>query len=751
MLDKPDEEIKETRSVKDVYKNKTNNPLNKDKKLTNWKNEPTIDKLKLDYTNAQSSHSMQTAKIDSWLDNLNITGSAKLPKAKNKSMVQPQLIRKQAEWRYAALSEPFLSTPDLFELSPVSHEDRKAAHQNGLVLNNQFQTKLDKVKFIDEYVRSAVNEGVAIVRLGWCFKEEEVEEEVPQFVYTPVGEEQQEQYAQMLEQVAAMEESAPDSFATQEDELKEAVRIMNEEGQLVLVEVEDYVTEKVMKTKVNKPELTVCDYRSVIIDPTCQGDLDKASFLIYSFVSSHAELKADGKYKNLEKLKENNESALALPDDYNDHNYSNDFSFSDVPRQKLMVYEYWGYYDIHDDGIVVPIVATWVGGQLIRMEENPFPDGGIPFVVVPYLPVKGSLYGEPDGVLLEDHQKIIGAVTRGMIDLLGKSANSQTGMPKNMLDSTNKTKFEAGQDYMYNPQSGLNPQTHVYQHKYPEIPNSALTMLGHINADAESLIGVKAFSQGGISGNGLGDTAASVRGALDAASKREMGILRRLSNGIIKIGRKIIAMNAEFLEEEEIVRITNEQFVKIRKDDLAGNFDLKLTISTAEADNAKAQELAFMLQTMGNTLPPEMGNILLSEIAKLRNMPDLARTIEEYQPQPDPMQEEIQQLTIEKLKAEIELLKAEAQERGTKGMVNESKVPVEAARAAKLQNEADNKSLDFVQNEDGTKHQRELEREQQRGLNQLDNMVKSREMEADNNLLSKSVDALLNPKPTNNF
>ena len=117
----------------------------------------------------------------------------------------------------------------------------------------------------------------------------------------------------------------------------------------------------------------------------------------------------------------------------------------------------------------------------------------------------------------------------------------------------------------------------------------------------ESLTGVKAFSSG-ISGQALGNTATGVRSAMDAASKRELGILRRLADGINQIGRKIISMNSEFLSDEEIVRVTNEEFVAINREDLGGMYYIKLNISTAEADNEKAQELSFMLQTMGLSL-----------------------------------------------------------------------------------------------------------------------------------------------------
>lgn len=686
-----------------------------DKKLTKWKSEPTLRELKEDYLNAKSAHDAQVIKIDAWLDALNVAGPHKIKTRKNKSSVQPQLIKKQAEWRYAALSEPFLSSPKLFQVNPVSWEDRKASQQNALVLNNQFDTKIDRVKYIDEFIRAAVNEGTAITRIAWRFQEEEVEVEKPTFQYQEMP--MNEEVMQKIQELQQLKQTQPDSFSQMDNSTKETLRIYEESGRLMAVEETGTETVTETKTVVNQPDLSICDYKSVIPDPTCEGDITKANFVIYKFESSYAELKATGMYEDLKELLEDNKkeddgSILALDDSkIDDVDSTGNFTFADNSRKKFTVYEYWGFWDTTGEGDLTPIVATWVNNTLIRMEENPFPDGKVPFIFTPYLPVKGSLYGEPDGALIEDHQKIVGAVTRGIIDLLALSANSQMAMPKGILDSVNKRRFDNGEAYEYNPTMGMNPQHAIFNHKYPELPGSALQVIQMMNLDAESLTGVKSFSNAGITGGSLGDTAAGVRGALDAASKREMGILRRLASGVTQVGRKIISMNAEFLEEEEVVRITNEQFIPIRKDDLQGNFDLKLTIATAEVDNAKAQELAFMLQTMGNSLPPGQSNIILSEIARLRNMPDLAKQIEDYKPEPDPIQEQLQQLEMQKLQAEIQLLQAQAAEAGAKSQVQGAKVAVEQARAEDMSSNAAKKSLDFMAEQDGTKHQRELEKE----------------------------------------
>ena len=689
-------------------------PMEAPKPLVDWKNAPKLQNLKQDYLDAKSTHDAQVNKIEGWLDNLNVTGKALVKTPDGNSKIVPKLIRKQAEWRYSALTEPFLSTTDLFNVAPVTWEDKDAAKQNELMLNHQFNVHIDKTHFIDEFVRAAVDEGTVIVRTGWEFSEEEYEEEVPVVQFQP-----NEAFGETLQQIQQLQAENPTRFDIDvPDELKQAVEISMQQGFPMEPVVVGSEIQTKTRTVYNRPTLSVCDFRNVIIDPTCYGDIDKASFVIYSFESSLSELEKDGRYKNLNMVNVDTSSILGMPD-HATTDGSKNFNFSDKPRKKFVVYEYWGYWDIDGSGIVKPFVASWVGDTLIRMEENPFPDKKIPFVVCSYLPVKRSVYGEPDGSLLEDNQKVIGAVTRGMIDILGKSANGQTGIRKDMLDATNRRKFEKGMDYEFNP--GVDPRVGVFMHTYPEIPNSAQFMLQLQNMEAESLTGVKSFTQG-VSGQSLGQVAVGVRGALDAASKRELGILRRLSNVILKIGRKIISMNSEFLSDEEVVRVTNEEFVKIDRKDLAGNFDIRLSISTAEEDNAKAEELAFMLQTGASSADPGEVRMIRAEIARLRKMPDLAKKIESYQPPPpDPIQQQLQQLELAKLEAEVALLQAKVANEQATAQLNEAKIGTEQAKAANLSSDTDIKNLDFVEQESGVKQERakELHGEQARSQAQL--------------------------------
>lgn len=671
--------------------------------LTTWAKEPTLKDLQSDYESARQNHDSQSSLISEWLDYLFIRGKAKMKEDPNRSTVQPALIRKQAEWRYANLSEPFLSSPDMFNVKPVTWEDRNAARHNSMVLNHQFNNRIDKQYFIDTMVRTAVDEGTAIVKIGWKYRTEMVKEHQPVYhiIPDPSPEAQQE-----MVRIDGLYNDSPSQFNELPEEWQTAYKVSVETGTISTPVVKDWVEVEVEKTRENRPTVEVCDYRNVIIDPSCGGDLENAQFIIHRFEASMSDLKADKRYKNLDKLAPLAQTILGEPDAAIKQDGLQTFEFMDKARRKFIVYEYWGFRDIDGSGIVKPFVAAWVGNVKIRMEHNPFPDQKLPFVTMAYLPVRGSVYGESDGSLLIDNQKVVGAISRGMIDVMARSANGQIGIAKGALDAVELRKFNNGENYQFNP--GNDPRLAIFMHKFDELPASAQFMIESQNMEAESITGVKAFSAG-IAGQALGDTATGIRGALDAASKRELGLLRRLSSGMCKIGRKIIAMNQEFLDEVEVVRITNEHFVEVRKDDLAGQFDLELTISTAEEDNAKAQELAFILQTVGPNTDPEMTKMIMGDIARLRKMPDIAHKIENFQPQPDPYQQKIQELEILKLQAEIATEQARAASFGAQANLNTQKINTEGAKANHLQAAADMEGLKFVEKESGTEHERAMD------------------------------------------
>jgi len=190
-----------------------------------------------------------------------------------------------------------------------------------------------------------------------------------------------------------------------------------------------------------------------------------------------------------------------------------------------------------------------------------------------------------------------------------------------------------------------------------------------------------------------------------------------------RVGKKILAMNGQFLDGTQFVKVTDDEFQEIDPDDITGEYNLVLDISTAEADNEKASELAFMLQTLGNNAPFEVTKMLLIDIARLRKLPSLVKQLQEWEPQPDPMQQQMQELEM-RLKA-AEVMEVEAKAKG-----HMAKAEKDLSDARRIGSDADLKDLDFVEQETGTKHARELENMSQQSKGNIKHAIVKNALEA---------------------
>jgi hypothetical protein len=624
----------------------------------NIKKAELLSALKADLKAADLLKRDQDAIMSKWKAEYN--GDPYGNEKKGKSAIVSRDIKKQSEWQHATIVDPFVSTSDVIKCIPITWEDEESARQNELLLNTQFCRKFDRFNFMSKAVKVLDREGTLVVQTGWDYEDEEV------------------------------------------TTMAEMVVIDEETGREIIVEQE--VTETVVKK--NQPTAKVCRNEDIYIDPTCQDNLDNAQFVIYRYETDLSSLKKDGRYKNLDKV------ARFHREDFDyDPPDETEFKFSDEPRKKLVVYEYWGNYDVNNDGIAEPIVCAWVNDVIIRLQSNPYPDGKAPFIVVPFNSVPFKIHGEANAELIGDNQKVKTAIVRGIIDNMAQSNNGQVAIRKGALDQINRKKFLAGQNFEFNGSPG-----DFWQGSYNNIPGSAFDMIGLMNNEIESITGTKSFS-GGINAGSLGATATGARGALDATATRRMNIVRNVAENLIKpLIRKWMSYNSEFLEDEEVVRVTNEKFVPIRRDDLDGKVDLDITISTAEDNAAKSQELSFLLQTLGPNEDPVIRRTLMADIMELMRMPDQAKRIREYQAPQDPVQEQLKKLELERLVLENERLKADiadknarAQENTIDAELKRNKAAVEAAKARKLTSEADMTDLRFIKEDEGFSHLEKVE------------------------------------------
>ncbi len=617
--------------------------------------------FKADMNSADSLRLEMIAKVDTWRDAYN--GAKYGNEQAGKSAIVSRDIKRQDEWQHASIKDPFVGDPDIVKCNPVTYEDRDAATQNELVLNQQFTRHFNRYKFMTDVVKLYYQEGTVVTKTSWDYEDETVTEEVP--VYG-----------------------------------------LDLTGNVVQVGTKEV---KRLKVLVNKPHAQVCRLEDIFLDPTSEGDLNRAQFIIHRYESDLSTLRKAGKYKNLKKLAANvagkNDSA-AFDDTGGDFQPEDEtqFTFQDEPRKKILVYEYWGNYDVDGDGKAEPVVCTWVNDIIIQLESNPYPLQDLPFLILMANSTPFKLYGEAAAELIGDNQKVNTAIKRGIIDNMANSNNAQKGVRTGSLDPINKKRFLNGKNFEFN-----GSQADFYEGGYNAIPQSVFAVMEQNNNETESMVGVKAFT-GGIKGASLGSTARAAGGVLDAVSVRRLDIVRNIAENLINpLMRKWMSYNGEFLREEEIVRITNEEFVPVKRDDLRGEIDIEIEVSTAEDNSSKAQELSFLLQTLGQDMDQEMRNLLMSQIAKLHRMPDLAKQLEEYQPKPDPFTEKMKELEI----AEKEVNIIERQSRADENRVDIEEKKTQAmlnrAKTRELLSGTDIKDLEFTQIADGTKHAQKME------------------------------------------
>lgn len=731
--------------------------------------------LKADFESAKSLRKQQDAKINKWKREYNgeLYGHEK-ENSKRSKMVSRD-IKKQSEWQHAALIEPFVSTPDIIRARPVTYEDAQIAPRIEVLLNTQFCRMFDRYNFMNKALKVLDQEGTCVVRTGWDYREDIIKEQI--FVEQPNPE--LEQLAMQMEElgmkanelaqiISEIEQEygipnesdmqgASEQLAT---ELKAGGMISDEQIQAqieqrnaqIMSQVRASVPAQVLgeysmgkqqlasfeeqlqamqeqakelpqtiqvpqiienvKPVVNQPTAMICRNEDIFIDPTCQDNMDNCQFVIYRYESDMTTLKREGRYKNLNKIILNSSDPDYITPD------TTKFEFKDNPRKKLVVYEYWGNYDVNGDGDAEAIVCTWVNDVVIRLESNPFPDKKPPFIVVPFNSIPFSLYGESNAELLSDVQKIKTAIYRGFIDNMALSNNGQKGIKQGMLDTYNKTKFLNGDNFEYMNGS----PNEIFDGHFNEFPSSAFNFLMTLNNEAESITGVKNFGQG-LSGNSLGTTATAAQGVIDSANTRRLNIVRNIAENLVKpLLRKWLAYDAEWLDEESQFRITNDEFVWIKRDDLGCKIDLDLSISTSDDNKATANELTMLLQTIGPNGDYNMTKIILSQICELFRQPELAKKVRDYEPQPDPLQQRLQQAQIELLEAQIANEKSKAERASEDSALKQAKTQSELARARNIESQSDKLDLDYLQQYHGTKEQAKYQHEM--NLNNANNTAK---------------------------
>jgi len=125
---------------------------------------------------------------------------------------------------------------------------------------------------------------------------------------------------------------------------------------------------------------------------------------------------------------------------------------------------------------------------------------------------------------------------------------------------------------------------------------------------------------------------------------------------------------------QEVEDIFNKKDIK---------YDIDIKVGTDGLTQIKIQQINMLMQQLAplsqtGAVPPDAIKGLLSKLCELMEFPQLAKTIKEYQPQPDPMQQQMAQLQMAQMKANVDKESSLAQANIARAKATEIKAQKEA-------------------------------------------------------------------------
>lgn len=137
----------------------------------------------------------------------------------------------------------------------------------------------------------------------------------------------------------------------------------------------------------------------------------------------------------------------------------------------------------------------------------------------------------------------------------------------------------------------------------PDVTGSSYQEETLIKADIQTTTGVTDFSRGTASDALANDTATGISLLQEASNARFRMKVQNIEDMLIKrLGELLVAMNEQFISEDQMIRITGEEgtkFKKVSSDEIRGNFDVSVvagsTLPASESIEKKQIMEAYQL------------------------------------------------------------------------------------------------------------------------------------------------------------
>ena len=530
----------------------------------------------------------------------------------NKAKVVWKLVKKHGEILIANLVKPFITGSSIIKLDPRTPDDIYKTQIDNKLMDFYFNRKFDKSKFIKQMIQVMVKEGTAFIKVSW--------------------------------------------------------------------------------DETNKNPHSEVLYNEDVFTDTDAQNIQDSRYIIHRFRTTVDELEANKNYdsKAVERFKQylnrNEEDSSIAGQDLHDRSLGLYKRDSDKDND-MFIYEYW--YRKNNKIFIKSFVESDTSALVLNNEQYEY--DWYPFIDVPFYNKEYSIWGRALADIIEDEQLFMTSIVRGVIDNMAQSNNGQKFVKKGSLDSVNFQNLMSGKPVVeINTPDSIN--TAVQDGRFNELPSSVYNLLNVIESQAEGLTGVSKFMQGFIDNPNA--SATSAQAIMSQSQIRLLDIENNITRGLTSMFRKWIEMIVNYTDEKEMFNITGttwaeekakmvqrykEQYqfdqmppetqqkaillilkqVEKIYDNKTVNYDFKLRVGTDASNQIKINQINMLMQqtaplVQANVIPPDIVKELIAKLFELFEYPDLADKIEKYQPQPDPIKQQMTQLEMAGLKGKAD-------------------------------------------------------------------------------------------------
>lgn len=392
------------------------------------------------------------------------------------------------------------------------------------------------------------------------------------------------------------------------------------------------------QNELDAPHVDIVDILDFYIDPNATS-IEDAEWVIHRTQQRMDQIQSNPNFDQLEVKKLKSGTKGVTVDQYKEQKRAAiDGSSASQIQKKGMVElkEYWGLFDLEDDGEKKEYIITIANDQyVLRMEENPFAQflsQPKPFFIMRDVKIPHEFYGVGMVEPMERLQEELNDTRNQRMDNVTLVLNRMWQVVRGADIDENELISRPGGIIHTNIPNGATP-----------LPTADMTRSSYeeesiIKGDIQQASGVSGFESGAPAGPELSvDTATGVRAVVERASVRFRAKIQSMELALRSFMKGLIQFDQYFIDHEKIIRLEGDmgiEFTRLTPEEIRGNFDVFIEAGSSQpiSQILKRQEAMQLFQILA--LAPEVNRQkLIQELLDAFGIKNKKEYLAQQQPQ----------------------------------------------------------------------------------------------------------------------